>query len=424
MRHPPRVTAPDAAIRLLTWGNLALWLSGGARFALGSWLALDLTDNPSAPVWMLIAEIAPVLCLAVWFGTLIDRLDRRRLAIAADAVRVLALLGVALLAATTGPHIVVLIALSVVMGACDQLSTPSRTALVRQHAPPGRLLSANARISVSTQLGSMAGVAAGGLTAGTAPLALAFTCLALGHALSGGMLVLLRPTAPLPAIGADSVSERPTLWSAAGYIRSAGGLASPFLVVILLSALIKTYNSLLPAYSRDVLGLSSTRFGALDAAFAVGGMTAGIILIRVSAARSVQRRAHLGLLLLAACTAAFAVSPGFALAALAYCGVGLAFQTLTVYMAKCQTLVPLQVYGRVFSSFALAGTVLILLLYAAVSAALQAVSPVAVYLLITAVLVGLAVIQARAKNNEQLDVDVAVPLSRQDDNTGSTRNPA
>ncbi|MFD4529262.1 MFS transporter [Streptomyces sp. NPDC058470] len=399
-----RRVRPAEAISLLTAGNLAIWVAGGARFALGSWLALKLTGEPAAPVWLLLAELTPTLCLAPVFGLLIDRLDRRRLAFCVDVVRALAAAGVAVAAAAGGLDFWMLVGLATVMGAGDQLSTPSRTALVRQLSSEGRLLSANARISVTTQLGSMTGVAAGGVAADGVPAAVAFAAIAACYLLSACLLLAVRTGSRAAAAQPVAVggSVLAGLRTVTGYVRAAGGWSSPFLVVVVLAAFIKTYNSLLPAFSHEVMHFGSAQFGALDAAYAVGGLAAGLALVRLTAARSgagsemLQRRAHVGLLVLAVLTGAFAFSGGFGTALALYCGIGTAFQTLTVYMVACQTLVPLGVYGRVFSGFNFVGTVLVLVLYGTVAAALHVVSPALIYLLLAAVLACLGIVQARA----------------------------
>ncbi|MDV9173629.1 MFS transporter [Streptomyces sp. W16] len=401
MTHPVR---PQAAISLLTAGNLAIWVAGGARFALGSWLALELTADPAAPVWLLIAELTPTLCLAPVFGLLIDRLDRRRLAACVDAVRALAATGVAVSAATGRLDFWTLVGLAAVAGAGDQLSTPSRTALVRQLSAEGQLLSANARISVTTQLGSMAGVAAGGVAADSVPAATAFAAIAACYLISLCLLLAVRTDSRTAAARPVTPNESilAGFRTAMGHVRAAGGWSSPFLVVIVLAAFIKTYNSLLPAFSHEVMHFGSAQFGALDAAYAVGGLTAGLALVRLTTARSdtgsqaLQRQAHTGLVVLAVLTGVFAFSGGFGMALALYCGIGAAFQTLTVYMVACQTLVPLSVYGRVFSGFNFVGTVLVLVLYGTVSAALHVVSPTLIYLLLAVVLACLAIVQARA----------------------------
>ncbi|MFD5648739.1 MFS transporter [Streptomyces sp. NPDC127039] len=384
--------------------NLVVWTGSGARFALGSWLALRLTEDASAPVWLLIAELAPTLALAPFFGRLVDHRDRRRLAVTADSIRALTVGVVAVTAATASLHIATLVGMSAVMGACDQISTPARSALLQQRVAREALLKANTRVGISTQVGTMTGVAAGGTAAGILPPSVAFALIAGCHAVAAVLLIgqagsraVAATTKPKPVAVPVKEADGPGTWLALRYLRAAGGVRSPFLVVVVLAAFLRTYNSVLPAFVYDTMDFGPAQFGALDAAFAVGGLVGGAALARARVASFLQKRAVLGLFALALCTTAFAFSPGFVAALAAYCGIGITFQTLTLYMTRSQTLVPLERYGRVFSGFTLIGTVLVLALYGLVSALLRLAGPVPVYLLLAAALALLATGQATAR---------------------------
>ncbi|MDI2128352.1 MFS transporter [Yinghuangia seranimata] len=392
----------------LVTANLAITLVAGARYVLCSWIVLQISGIASAPVWLLVAEMLPGLLFTRVLGAVIDRYDRRRVALAADAVRGAALASVAVLSAVRGPSVGALVVLAAVMGTCDQLSTPARTALLRALVADDALLGATTRISMSTQLGTLSGVGLGGLAAAHVAPATAFAALAGCHAVSAAALACVRTapadtkTAPKTAGTAgtaaateddtDGPGPRPAL----AQLRAAGGLRSPFIVVVVLSAFLRTYNSLLPAFADKTLGLDSVRFAVVDAAFAVGSLAAGGVLLGRGTSAAVQRAAHLGLAALAGCTALFALSGGFASAATAYAAIGAGFQTLTLYQVRCQALVPLEHYGRVFAAFTRIGTIAVLVLYALVGVALAWTGPIAVYLLLALALAGLAVLQRTA----------------------------
>ncbi|MET7297373.1 MFS transporter [Embleya sp. NPDC005575] len=383
---------------LLVVGNLSITLAAGARYILCSWIVLQRSGISSAPVWLLVAEMLPGLLFTRVLGALIDRHDRRRVALAADTVRVVALAAVAVLSAVRGPWVGALVVFAAVMGACDQLSTPARTALLRALVSDEALLAATTRISMSTQLGTLSGVGLGGLAAARLAPAAAFTALAGCYVLSAAVLMCLRGarTAPADSTTPEGDPDGPGSQPARAQLRAAGGLRSPFVVVVVLSALLRTYNSLLPAFADSVLRLDSQRFAAVDAAFAVGSLAAGAFLLGRTANAPVQRAAHLGLAALAGCTALFALSGGFAQAAIGYAAIGAGFQTMTLYQVRCQDLVPLHHYGRVFAAFTRIGTIAVLLLYALVSVALTWTGPVAVYLLLAVALAALAAVQGPA----------------------------
>src|SRR6478735_5175804 len=66
-----------------TISQLGDWFNAVAVFA----LLLDLTGSATAVAWMMIVQFMPVAVVAPLAGVVVDRVDRRRLMIAADIVR-------------------------------------------------------------------------------------------------------------------------------------------------------------------------------------------------------------------------------------------------------------------------------------------------------------------------------------------------
>jgi MFS family permease len=75
-----------------TISQLGDWFNTVAVFA----LVLDLTGSATMVAWMLIVQFLPVALVSPVAGVVVDRVDRRRLMIAADIVRGLLILGLLL----------------------------------------------------------------------------------------------------------------------------------------------------------------------------------------------------------------------------------------------------------------------------------------------------------------------------------------
>src|SRR6059036_372981 len=81
--------------------NFRLLFFGQAISQLGDWfnsvavyaLLLDLTGSATAVAWMLIVQFLPMAFIGPLAGVVVDRVDRRRLMIAADIVRGFVILG-------------------------------------------------------------------------------------------------------------------------------------------------------------------------------------------------------------------------------------------------------------------------------------------------------------------------------------------
>lgn len=205
---------PVRDLRLLVAGTFLLMLGNGVRFVVGSWLALEVTGNPAAPVAVLVAEAAPALLFATQLGAVVDRFDRRHVAAGADIVRTLVAAAAAVVAATGGLALVHLVLMAAVLGACDQLSTPARTALVRGYTSDAGLLGASTRMSLATQLGVMAGVVLGGTAVGALPVVTVFLGLAAVHGVGALQMALLGRTPPTSDAPAEAAAV-----SALAYLR-------------------------------------------------------------------------------------------------------------------------------------------------------------------------------------------------------------
>ena len=75
-----------------TISQLGDWFNAVAVFA----LLLDLTGSATAVAWMMIVQFLPMAIVGPLAGVVVDRVDRRRLMIAADVVRGVLILGLLL----------------------------------------------------------------------------------------------------------------------------------------------------------------------------------------------------------------------------------------------------------------------------------------------------------------------------------------
>src|SRR6187549_3029348 len=75
-----------------TISQLGDWFNAVAVFA----LLLDLTGSATAVAWMLIVQFLPIAIVGPMAGVVVDRVNRRRVMIAADVVRGVLILGLLL----------------------------------------------------------------------------------------------------------------------------------------------------------------------------------------------------------------------------------------------------------------------------------------------------------------------------------------
>jgi MFS family permease len=176
-----------------------LWL-GQATSAFGSSLVplalafavLDLSNSASALGLTLAVGLVSRVGFLLFGGVLADRLPRRHVMLAADAVRAVTQGVVAVLLLSGEARLWHLLVLFALFGAADAFFSPASTGLVPETVSPGRLQQANALISLSRSASWVAGPAVAGLIVAEAGAGWAFAIDAGTFAVSSVSLALLR----------------------------------------------------------------------------------------------------------------------------------------------------------------------------------------------------------------------------------------
>jgi MFS family permease len=158
-----RVTAAlaDRNFRLIFIGQTLSVLGDGAYVTVLGWFAYQLT-HAAGPVAIVLGVVTVAKLVALLFGgALADRYDRRRLMIASDAVRGVALALLATLTWANLTTIAVLAATAALVGLFDSLFNPSFVGIVPSLVDGERLASANGLIGFVRSSGGVAGPALG-----------------------------------------------------------------------------------------------------------------------------------------------------------------------------------------------------------------------------------------------------------------------
>ncbi|MEA2306543.1 MAG: hypothetical protein QOH43_3823 [Solirubrobacteraceae bacterium] len=335
----------------LLWLGMTISLIGdGIYFVAIAWLVYDLTDSPTALSLVGLAwSVGMVLFLLVG-GVASDRFDRRRVMLAADAVRMVAMAVLGALAVWGDIQLWQIVLLSLVYGSAEAFFGPSFSGLVPQLVPGEHLVQANALQEVVRPIAyRLAGPALGGLlvaafSAGTALLVdaatfvVSITCLALMRA---------RPALAIP----DRASVREEILEGLAFVRAHAWLwATLVTAAISLLCFWGPVEVLLPYVIRHELDRPATDFGLVLAAGGAGGILGGLFM----SWRGLPRH-KLRFMYLAWGIAPLAIS-GYALATATWhlallaglLGAGLSLGTV-VWATLMQTRVPPDRLGRVTS---------------------------------------------------------------------------
>jgi MFS family permease len=351
----------DAAGRVIINRNYGLFMGGSFVSAMGSWfqtvaigwVVLELTGSPFYLGLTSFVQLMPVFFLGLIGGVLSDRVDRRKLLLAGvgtNAVAVSTLAALTLFGMVNLPSV---LGLSLVLGLSNSVVWPAWQPFIKELVPEDRLREAiafnSARFNVSRVLGpALAGVLLARVGAAA--------CLLVAAGGMAGVLVatwLIRR--PVPEHRAEA--ERSVLGALGDgfrYVRQDVFVGRLMLITGSFGLLVMPYQSFMPAFARDILGIGASGLGALLASVGAGAIAGALL----SSTKFVSSRPGVCMAIAAAIAgvalASFAITPPpepgrlawLSYASLAFVGLGTTGY-LTTSNATLQLRVPEELMGRI-----------------------------------------------------------------------------
>lgn len=354
------MTDPYAALRIPRFARLVvmlftLTLGIQIQGTVVGWQVYDLTKDPLALGMIGLAEALPAISMALYAGHVVDRNDRRRVALVALWVLVGCSVALWLLAGVrplgvemlTRTRLTAIYGVIVVSGVARAFLQPARQALSAELVPRSLYANAITWRSGAWQLASVIGPALGGLLYAVGGTRLAYGVDAVLVTVATMVLISITHRSPERGVMQESVFDSVT-----------GGVRFVFREPVLLGALTLDLFSvffggavaLLPIFAAEILHVGPTGLGLLRASPAVGAVVMGVVLAR--------RRDwdHTGRVLFTAvagfgvCMVLFSLSRSFALSAALLIASGM-FDMVSVVVRSTllQTRTPEGMLGRVSS---------------------------------------------------------------------------
>lgn len=193
------------------WAGMTVSLLGDGIFLVAvAWQVFELSNAPTALAIVGVATTAPQVLLLLAGGVISDRLDRRKVMVAADLVRAVAIGAIGALALTGSLTMALLIGLVAVFGCATAFFGPSFDAIVPEVVPARLLVEANA-LDQFVRPGALrlAGPALGGVAVATVGAGTAFIADAATFAASAAAVLRMGPPLRAPAGGGSEASSSP-----------------------------------------------------------------------------------------------------------------------------------------------------------------------------------------------------------------------
>ena len=333
----------------LLFGGTTVSLFGDGIYIVAlAWQVYDLSNVPTALSAVGVAWTLPMVIFLLIAGVLGDRFDRRRLMIAGDAIRAVAIAAIAVLALTGAIELWHVIAFTVLYGIGEAVFAPNFQAVVPDVVPQRLLVEANSLQQLAEPVAfRFAGPAIGGLLVAGLGSGTAFAIDAGTFLVSMACVALMKP---LPVAREDSgASVLEDIREGAAFVRS-----QPWLWATLLSAALTLllflgpFEVLLPYIVRNELGGEADVLGVILGASGVGAIVSGLLLGQRGVGRRFVLWAYVGWGVSVACLAGYALAASAWVAVLIGFVSGLAFTVGNViWVTMIHRYVPTELLARV-----------------------------------------------------------------------------
>jgi len=335
------------------WTGEAVSLIGDGIYTLAvAWQVYTLSNTPTALAMVGLAWTLPQVLLVLTSGTLSDRLDRRRLMIAGDVIRLIAISTVGVLSLKGELTIPLMVGLVAVYGVGQALFGPAFSAIIPSIVPPDLLVEANSLGQFVRPIAmTLIGPLLGGLLVGSVGAGWAFIADGVTFAFSALMILLMRVRRPEREPGEGS-----SLWAETKegirYVRR-----QTWLWVAMVAALVSLFcawgpwETLVPFVVKNDLHGSALDLGLVFGAGGVASVLAAVVMGQIGALpRKAVTVLYVSWAIGMFMTAGFGVVQTIWQAmAVAFVAEGSISVLVIVWFTLVQRLVPSELLGRVFS---------------------------------------------------------------------------
>jgi hypothetical protein len=278
LRVPAALRIRDFA---LLWAGMSVSLIGdGVYFVALAWQVYDLSGSPTALSLVGVAWTLPLALFVLLGGVVTDRVERRRVMIAADLVRALVVAVIGVLSLSGVIELWHLVVMAALFGTGEAFFGPAFTSIVPQIVPRQLLLQANALDQFVRPLGFMLlGPALGGWIVATFGPGEAFVFDAGTFLVSALALAFLSPR-PL-AVREEATSLLRDVREGFGFVRARPWLwATLVAAAIFLLAYWGPIDVLVPYRVRNELGGDAGDYGLILAFGGLGSIAAAALVGR------------------------------------------------------------------------------------------------------------------------------------------------
>jgi len=315
-----------------------------------AWLVLSLSRSPLAVGMLLFCRFLPYTVLGLFAGSIVDRLDTRRLVIWTQVAAMLAAAALTVVSLTGTASLPVVYLLAALGGITVVLDAPGRQSLTFEMVGPKELPNAVALNSGLLNASRVIGPALAGVVIAVAGVGVCFLVNTLSFLAVLVALLLMREDELYPVPRNAAVTVLAGTGEGLRYAWHDRQVRVVLVVVTALGLVGFNFNTLVPLLASDTLHVDARSFGLLSAAFGLGALGGAIVV--ASFRRATFRAFTFGMLCFSTLLLALAPVHEALLAGVLLVGIGASF---TLFAANANALVQLaapdHLRGRVIALY-------------------------------------------------------------------------
>jgi MFS family permease len=262
--------------------NYRLFFMGQAISLSGSWmqrvaqglLVLDLTGSGTALGLVIALQSLPVLFFGAWGGVVADRLPKRSILYATQAVAGLGSLALGLLIISGDIRLWMVYAAALVLGFVKVFDNPTRQTFVREMVGSDLLTNAVSLNSIEMNFARVIGPAIAGILVATLGLGACFVADGLSYTVVIAMLAVMRADELRPAKRVAKAKGQ--LAEGFRYVRSEPVIRNTLVMMAIIGTFTYEFSVVLPLFAEFTFERGASGYAALTSAMGVGAVAGGL----------------------------------------------------------------------------------------------------------------------------------------------------
>lgn len=356
--------------RLFWCGQLVSLIGTWMQNTALSWLVYDITGNRFYVGLMNAIQFTPVLLFTLYAGVIIEKYPKRKLIILTQGLQAVGAFALFLLMFTHSMKFGYILSIMFCIGIAQSLDNPARQSFVVEMVE-GRdhLINAIALNSAVFNGARLIGPAIAGIVLAELGATWCFLLNAVSFiAVLIGLIMMAIDDKP---VRTEVKNPRSDILEGLKYIAKSPTLLYTFIATAIVPTFCMNFNTLVPIYTKDILGLAAKEYGILLSALGFGALISAIFVAAKNQSGGAIRKQMLGSLGLSIALIAVGLVPNFYTAVIAFAICGYFMITFnTTCNSVLQLNSPDNMRGRIMSvySFVFGGLAPVGSLYAGITA--------------------------------------------------------